>query len=792
MVVVTVLVATVLAVFGADRSAKALSAADWDPGHIISDSVFFNASTMNESQVQAFLNAQVPNCVAANGYPCLKNYSVSTWSRPSAGPGHCAAYTGAENEPAARIIVKVAQACGINPQVLLVTLQKERSLITDTSPTAGDYQVSMGYGCPDTAPCNAEFYGFYNQVYKAAWQFRQYTNFPDRRFKIGPVSIGFHPNTACGATTVSIRNQATANLYNYTPYQPNAAALANLNGSGNSCSSYGNRNFWVFFHNWFGSPTGAGNPFGNVELYEAKPGTVRVAGWALDPNTTASIAVHVYVGTAGFAFTAAGNRPDVGAAYPANGGAHGFDATIKVPTSGTQDVCVYGINVGQGVNALIGCKRMLLMGGSPLGAVDTMVAGVGSVKVTGWTLDPDITGPIPVHIYVDGVGVAYQANKARAGLAATYPGYGDNHGFSETIPVAPGDHRICVYGINTGPGAHVELACRTVSIVGEKGRSPFGNFETAVGDAQGVSVGGWALDPDTVPPIAVHVYVDGVGYAIRADQTRTDVGRVYPVHGNQHGFAASIPAASGARNVCAFAINSGPGPHTLLGCRSVVVPNAIREQGRSPIGRVESVSASGSGITVSGWALDQDTVNSIPIHVYVDGVGVALTADESRPDVGRAYPGYGDAHGFAETLSATAGRHRVCVFAINTGPGPHTLLSCWDVTVGQSAPVEAGRSPLGNFEAATAAGGSISISGWALDPDTASSIQVHVYVDGVGAAYAADTPRADVGRAYPGLGDAHGFVESFAASPGRHTVCVYGINTGPGPHTLLGCRAVAS
>jgi len=49
-----------------------------------------------------------------------------------------------------------------------------------------------------------------------------------------------------------MQNAATAALYNYTPYQPNKAALDNLYGSGNSCSAYGNRNFWRMYNDWFG------------------------------------------------------------------------------------------------------------------------------------------------------------------------------------------------------------------------------------------------------------------------------------------------------------------------------------------------------------------------------------------------------------------------------------------------------------------------------------------------------------------------------------------------------------
>jgi hypothetical protein len=52
---------------------------------------------------------------------------------------------------------------------------------------------------------------------------------------------------------VRIQNQATAALYIYTPYRPNQAALNAGWGTGDSCSSYGNRNFYNFYTLWFGS-----------------------------------------------------------------------------------------------------------------------------------------------------------------------------------------------------------------------------------------------------------------------------------------------------------------------------------------------------------------------------------------------------------------------------------------------------------------------------------------------------------------------------------------------------------
>lgn len=227
-------------------------AADFDPGFLISDETFYSADRMDAADIQSFLESKP--CIPKDGVDCLTDFRQTTPDVPAVGPGHCTAYDGDEWESAAVILAGVAEACGINPEVLLVLLQKEQSLITRPSPFG--YERAMGYACPDTADCDTRYFGFFNQVYNAAWQFRQYTLFPsDRGFGVGVYDVGFNPDAACGSAPVDIRNQATANLYLYTPYQPDAPALANLYGDGDTCSAYGNRNFWRIFTDWFGDPT---------------------------------------------------------------------------------------------------------------------------------------------------------------------------------------------------------------------------------------------------------------------------------------------------------------------------------------------------------------------------------------------------------------------------------------------------------------------------------------------------------------------------------------------------------
>jgi hypothetical protein len=194
--------------------ASAADLSQFRPGNIISDSVFFNSGTMTEAQIQSFLNSKVPKC--SSGYSCLKDHSQATTTR--AGDAMCTGYTGAANESAARIIYKVARSCGVNPQVILVMLQKEQGLVLDSSPSSWAWTASMGYACPDTAACDTRYYGFFHQVYMGIWQLKRYGNPPGTSnyftwFPVGKAApIRFSPNAACGSANVIVENKATASL----------------------------------------------------------------------------------------------------------------------------------------------------------------------------------------------------------------------------------------------------------------------------------------------------------------------------------------------------------------------------------------------------------------------------------------------------------------------------------------------------------------------------------------------------------------------------------------------------
>jgi hypothetical protein len=400
----------------------------------------------------------------------------------------------------------------------------------------------------------------------------------------------------------------------------------------------------------------------------AAPGGVAVRGWALDPETSAPIAVHVYVdGGWGGSYAADQSRPDVGATFPGLGDAHGFNFVLSL-AAGAHTICVWGINAGTGSNRLLDCRRFVV-DGTPFGSFDTLTRSPGGARAQGWALDPDTSSPIHMHAYVDGTwGGDHLANQPRPDVGSVFAGYGDQHGYSAVLPMGRGLHEVCTYGINDGAGTNPRLACRGINVSPNPIGVVDGSLRTGVYQAR---VRGWTLDPDTAAPISVHAYVDltSWGGSFVGGGTRTDVAAVYPDYGPWHGFDVTVAIPAGAHTVCLYGINDGPGTNPGLGC--VVPGDAL------PIGSLDEVRREGATVVVRGWTIDPDTVGAAQIHIYVDdGWAGAFTAAAPRPDVAAAYPGYGERHGYQQTIGVAAGPHRVCAYGINNAGPDNVLLGC--------------------------------------------------------------------------------------------------------------------
>lgn len=225
--------------------------AAYNSNNIIDDGRFTNHTTMDEAAIQAFMNA--------------RNSGLKNYVDPSV------------NQSAAKIIRDAAWDFGINPQVIMATLQKEQSLMTNPSPSASNINFAMGYGCPTTGSCS--FPGFYQQIRNGSWQlrFNMHRAGGNNGTWTGPTgqtwgnssisyacrnatsyySTGLFPgrNVTFYAHTngqayanVAIANAATAAMYCYTPHV--------YNPSGTPVYYSGSYNFVVFYERWFGPTQG--------------------------------------------------------------------------------------------------------------------------------------------------------------------------------------------------------------------------------------------------------------------------------------------------------------------------------------------------------------------------------------------------------------------------------------------------------------------------------------------------------------------------------------------------------
>ncbi|WP_084075424.1 LGFP repeat-containing protein [Demequina sp. NBRC 110052] len=375
--------------FAQAAQAQAVTTAGFDPGMIMSDSVFYDSNAMTASEIQTFLNKKVPTCHPEwdnnpSDIVCIKDYVTSTVAKntvmTSGGTVLCTAVDARSGVTAAQVIDIVARACGVSQKVLIVLLQKEQGLITHQWPSSYRYDKATGYACPDTAPCDAQYFGLFNQLYNAALQFKRYKAYPTSYgYRAGQTNfIAYHPYTystgACSRASVYIQNQATAGLYNYTPYVPNQAALNAGYGTGDTCSSYGNRNFYLYFTDWFGSTRGIDVGVHVLEYYNAIGGAtktgvqtaaeVALAGGWYQEFTNGTIYVSVNGETAymrkGYAFSnayAAAGGPGgswgwpLGSEFSITGGSQQeFQHVIATWTSAT-GVTTKPSDTGEGVGA---------------------------------------------------------------------------------------------------------------------------------------------------------------------------------------------------------------------------------------------------------------------------------------------------------------------------------------------------------------------------------------------------------------------------------------------------------
>ncbi len=102
------------------------------------------------------------------------------------------------------------------------------------------------------------------------------------------------------------------------------------------------------------------------------------------------------------------------------------------------------------------------------------------------------------------------------------------------------------------------------------------------------------------------------------------------------------------------------------------------------------------------------------------------------------------------------------------------------------------RNPFGSLDEVRVDGSTITVRGWAADPDSGSPVSMHTVVGDIWKISTANKLRLDIAKAYPALGGSRGYQVTYTnVPPGTYKVCAYAINQGEGnANSGLGCRDV--
>jgi len=159
---------------------------------------------------------------------------------------------------ASEIIYLASQKYKINPKYLLVTLQKEQSLVTDDAPTQKQLDWAAGYAvCDDCSLSDASisrWKGFGKQVNSAALQFSEGYLADIRATGITQGDYGPGVTVYIDGIKVIPQNAATAAMYAYTPHL------------------HGNELFVSIWERWFGHEY----PTGSLLQVSGEPGVWRI------------------------------------------------------------------------------------------------------------------------------------------------------------------------------------------------------------------------------------------------------------------------------------------------------------------------------------------------------------------------------------------------------------------------------------------------------------------------------------------------------------------------------------
>lgn len=209
-----------------------------------------------------------------------------------------------------------------------------------------------------------------------------------------------------------------------------------------------------------------GPPLGSLDVLSlVAPNTVRIAGWAFDPDIIKR-PIWVQVSVDGKPVTtldANKPRPDVAQVYPDAGPDHGFDAQLRFAT-GIRRICVTAANLGVGQPKELGCRTIAVYSDEPFGVLDTVTpAAGGKLRVTGWAIELNSTATRTIEVTAANTTIGSGTTGLnRPDVTAAYGVAGSTGGFDFEVNAPAGNPPICAQAVGPTPGTRYLLGCRSL------------------------------------------------------------------------------------------------------------------------------------------------------------------------------------------------------------------------------------------------------------------------------------------------------------------------------------------
>ena len=240
------------------------------------------------------------------------------------------------------------------------------------------------------------------------------------------------------------------------------------------------------------------------------------------------------------------------------------------------------------------------------------------------------------------------ASGARGDVAGSIPGAPGNAGFDTVVPVQNATSTVCI-------NAHLPATPRSSHSAASRSPCPRNRSDSSTLPPMPATR---SASPDG-PSIRRHrgpsrsTSTSTVRSGLVADRERSDLAPFLPGWGTSHGYRRHRSAQPGPHNVCAYAINFGPGSHVLLGCRDVQVlpPHATRNPSAHSTPSPASTAPSTRRVGL-------DPTPPIPSTCMSTSTGHSPAAHRPTapaPTSARSSPLSAPPHGFDATFAATPG-----------------------------------------------------------------------------------------------------------------------------------------